>query len=146
MRAVLCRRARRFDSGGAAAAPTALTGASAGGGRSDRRVTLALIKDEGIGMGAPAYVQVRSRMCGGRPVNASCCVCFLCHYRIAVTVPHTIADWRLVTDTPDGGMLAMMGPSTRGPGFWCITVALHLPSGDELMPNLARRWRAGSAW
>lgn len=50
---------RRYDGGGAAQASEALSRAGAGGGRADRRVTLAQIGEEGLGLGgAPAWVQV----------------------------------------------------------------------------------------
>lgn len=50
----------RYDSGGAAAGVTTLTsGSGGGGGKADRRITLAMIKDEGLGTaGANAWVQV----------------------------------------------------------------------------------------
>lgn len=50
----------RYDNGGGAQAPESLSNArGAGGGRSDRRVTLAMIKDEGLGTaGSPAFIQV----------------------------------------------------------------------------------------
>lgn len=54
----------RFDSAGGAAAPvSALTSGSAsvGGGKSDRRVTLATIKEESLGTNSTnAWVQVRA--------------------------------------------------------------------------------------
>ncbi len=54
----------RYDSGGGAAAPvsTLTSGASGGGGRNERRVTLAMIKEEGLGAGGntAAYVQART--------------------------------------------------------------------------------------
>ena len=52
----------RYDHGGGASAPvTALSSErGGGGGRQDRRCTLAMIQDEGLGQtGAPAYVVVR---------------------------------------------------------------------------------------
>ena len=51
---------RRYDNGGGAAGVTTLTsGGGGGGGRSDRRITLAMVKDEGLGTaGNTAFVQV----------------------------------------------------------------------------------------
>ena len=50
----------RYDGGGAAAGVTTLTsGGGGGGGKGDRRITLAMIKDEGMGAGgATSWVQV----------------------------------------------------------------------------------------
>lgn len=58
--ATIFSRACRYDDGGAAAGVTTLTsGSGSAGGRSDRRITLAMIKDEGLGSaGAQAWVQV----------------------------------------------------------------------------------------
>ena len=51
----------RYDAGGAAMAAEALS-RPGGGGRNDRRITLAQIKEEGLGMGEkPDWVTV----CGG---------------------------------------------------------------------------------
>ena len=51
---------RRYDNGGGAAGVTTLTsGSGGGGGKSDRRITLAMVKDEGLGTaGNTAFVQV----------------------------------------------------------------------------------------
>lgn len=54
----------RYDNGGGSMAAEALSNARAGGGRADRRIFLSQIKDEGLGVGAPAWVQVRNM--GGR--------------------------------------------------------------------------------
>ena len=53
-------RGRRYDNGGGAAGVTTLTsGSGGGGGKSDRRITLAMVKDEGLGTaGNTAFVQV----------------------------------------------------------------------------------------
>lgn len=49
----------RYDQGGATVAAEALSRQGGGGGRSDRRVTIAQIKDEGLGFGEkPDWVQV----------------------------------------------------------------------------------------
>jgi hypothetical protein len=50
----------RFDNGGGASAPVApLTSSGGAGGKGDRRITLAMIKEEGLGTNnAPSYVQV----------------------------------------------------------------------------------------
>lgn len=48
-----------YASGGASAAPAALSRPGAGGGRADRRVTLSQIAEEGLGLGgSPAWVSV----------------------------------------------------------------------------------------
>ena len=59
----MCSSCHRYDSGGAAAGVTTLTsGGGGGGGKADRRITLAMIKDEGMGTaGATAWVQVCPR-------------------------------------------------------------------------------------
>ena len=69
----------RYDHGGGASAPvTALSSERGGGsGRQDRRCTLAMIQDEGLGQtGAPAYVVVRSVVPCFQMVP-----CLLCHWR-----------------------------------------------------------------
>ncbi len=60
----------RYDSGGAAAGVTTLTsGGGGGGGKADRRITLAMIKDEGMGAGgATSWVQVCLHC-------TACCLC-----------------------------------------------------------------------
>ncbi len=55
----ICLSLCRYDSGGAAAGVTTLTSGGGGGGKADRRITLAMIKDEGMGAGgATSWVQV----------------------------------------------------------------------------------------
>lgn len=63
----------RYDSGGATMAAEALS--KPGGGRSDRRLTLAQIKDENLGMGdKPDWVQVRAdKWLHRSPLPGCCC-------------------------------------------------------------------------
>jgi len=62
------------NGGGAAMAVTALSGAGIGG-RTDRVVTLAQIKDEELGVGAPAYVSVQATVTYIRSENMAYPAC-----------------------------------------------------------------------
>ena len=79
---------RRYDNGGGAAGVTTLTSSSGGGGgKSDRRITLAMVKDEGLGTaGNTAFVQV------GQPKAARVCDA-ACQCASADAVLTTVVSW-----------------------------------------------------
>ncbi|CAL5229462.1 g12788 [Coccomyxa viridis] len=120
-----------YDSGGAAAGVTTLTsGGGGGGGKADRRITLAMIKDEGMGAGgATSWVQVAA---------------WLTHIKTdTIAYPACTLQY----NGKQCNKKVVEASSGDGPGQWyCDRCTAHCQAEWRYMLNLRLEDHTGTEW